>query len=328
MNSNKFVFLALFYFLFQTGCSSGSDSASPSPTGAPNSNVDKTCLNQWDTNSEWSGETEIQIQGYNQSAMEPKVAADGGVLFWNDKPAGGDTLMNIHYAVKQADQSWLYIGTVPGTVDNSSLDGVPAIDASLNFYFISTRNYAANQQTIFSGLLSVLGVNSLAVGSVAAADAAIKNTQAGYLDMDLDVSWDGTLMVVSRALFAGNPYPEKSELKLFNVASRQASIHATSDQLLSNVNSSLCRTYAGTLSDDKKELFFTVIPFNSIAGSDFRILVAKRNTTSDAFGKPQVISGITGSYIEGPALTQDGRKLFFHKFDSAAGRFKIYQVSR
>lgn len=324
----NFIFLAfiagLLNFLL-VSCSGGSsESANPENTEQP----PKTCLNQWDLNSEWSNEQEVQISGYSQSAMEPKVAADGGVLFWNDKPAGGDTLMNIHYAVKQADQSWLYIGTVPGTVDNSYLDGVPALDSSLNFYFISTRSYATNQQTIYSGLLSVLGANSLGVSSVTAADTAIKNTQSGFLDMDLDVSWDGTLMVVSRALFAGNPYPETSELKLFSVSTRQASNISNSNETLANVNSTLCRTYAGTLSNDKKELYFTIIPSTSIAGSDFRILVAKRATITEPFGKPQVIQAITGTYMEGPSLTQDGKNLYYHKFDSAAGRFKIYKVTR
>lgn len=313
--------------LLQNSCRSSQDSATKDALETSDPNT-KTCLNQWDTNSEWSNEQEIQITGYSQSAMEPKVAADGGVLFWNDKPAGGDTLMNIHYAVKQSDQSWLYIGTVPGTVDNASLDGVPALDSALNFYFISTRSYATNQQTIYGGQLGVLGVNSLAVTSVASVDSAVKNTQSGYLDMDIDISWDGHLMVVSRAFFAGNPYPETSELTLFNVSSRQASSLANSSDILANINSSLCRSYAGTLSDDKKELYFTIIPKTSTAGSDFRILVAKRVSLAEPFGKPQVISAITGSYMEGPSLTQDGKKLYFHKFDSAAGRFKIYQVSR
>ncbi len=324
----NFIFLPLIAGLLNfllVSCSGGS-SESANPENAEQ--AAKTCLNQWDLNSEWSNEQEIQISGYSQSAMEPKVAADGGVLLWNDKPAGGDTLMNIHYAVKQVDQSWLYIGTVPGTVDNSNLDGVPALDSSLNFYFISTRSYATNQQTIYSGLLSVLGVNSLGVSSVAAADTAIKNTQSGFLDMDLDVSWDGTLMVVSRALFAGNPYPETSELKLFSVSARQASNISNSNETLANVNSTLCRTYAGTLSNDKKELYFTIIPSTSIAGSDFRILVAKRATITEPFGKPQVIQAITGTYTEGPSLTQDGKNLYYHKFDSVAGRFKIYKVTR
>lgn len=335
MPLKKIISIALIFLILQTGCSNSKDSSAPqAPTepattpGSPDPVEPKTCLNQWGINNEWSSETEVQINGYTQNAMEPKVSADGGVLFWNDKPAGGDTLMNIHYAVKQADQSWLYIGLVPGTVDTDDLDGVPAIDALLNFYFVSLRTYGGNQQSIFSGVLNVLGSNSLAISSVASADTAIKNTQAGYLDMDIDISWDGGLMVVSRAFFAGNNYPEKSELKLFTVASRQATVLNNSDDILANVNSPLCRTYAATLSDDKKELYFTVMPVNSIHQNDFKILVAKRNSTTEPFGKPEIISGISSGFTEGPALPQDGKKLYYHRLDSASGRFKIYQMSR
>ena len=291
--------------------------------------VTATCLGGLQTNTEFSGETEISLSGFTGNAMEPRISHDQVVLFFNDKPAS-DTNMNVHYANRQSATGYNYIGTVPGTVANGYLDGVPAIDSSGNFYFISTRDYASNSQTLFSGVLSVLGPSSLEINSVAAADTSIKRTVAGALDMDLDVSWDGTLAVVSRASFSGKAYPDSSRLELFDVSSRSLLSRSDGQSVFQNINRAGCTVYAGALSSDKKELFYTLFPSGAPTGTDFRVMIAKRNSTSEVFAAGQVVSGITNNFPEGPSLTIDdgGKTLYYHRFDSVSSTFKIYKVTR
>src|SRR5438309_11063163 len=100
--------------------------------------------------------------------------------------------------------------------------------------------------------------------------------QNGILDMDQDVSWDGTQMVVSRAHFSGGPLPDASRLVLFGVSSRIAFSIPGGESLLSKVNLSACRVYAGSLSRDGNELYYTLIPASAQSPSDFRIAVSKR----------------------------------------------------
>lgn len=301
-------------------------SCSESPTDSPSST---SCLGGLQSTDEFSSETEISIAGFTGNAMEPRISHDQVVLFFNDKPAS-DSDMNVHYAIRQTATTYNYVGTVPGTVANGFLDGVPAIDSSGNFYFISIRDYASNYQTIFSGVLSVLGPSSLQINSVAAADANTKRAVPGALDMDLDVSWDGSLAVVSRASFSGKAYPDSSRLELFDVSSRTLQARSDGQSVFETVNRAGCTVYAGALSADKKEVFYTLYPTGAPAGGDFRVLVAKRNSTADVFSEGKVISAITKNFAEGPSLTTDdgGKTLYYHRFDSGSSTFKIYKVTR
>lgn len=321
----SFFIPALLVLAFSGCTSSDSKNSDPAPTPAP-----ATCLSQFGTNTEWSNETAVPINGYTGNAMEPKISADQVVLFWNDKPSS-DTQMNIHYAVKDGGGVYQYVGTLPGTVDGGSLDGVPAIDTVGNFYFVSLRNYSSNSRTIFGGAVNVLGPSSLEIQSVASADTTASAATSGTVDMDIDVSWDGTEMIVSRATFAGNPYPETSRLLLYDVSSRQMATRSDTESATAAINFSNCRVYAGSFSHNKLELYFTVMPTGEITtGDNFRIGVATRATTSDPFTNPKIIEAISGSYVEGASPTQNdsSKTLFFHKFDSVAGQFKIYKVTR
>jgi|GEM_PF-798631 len=288
------------------------------------------CLEQFGANEEWSNESEVHIDGYSAHAMEPKLSADESQLFWNDKPASDDE-MNIHYAVKQPSGRYLYKGTLPGSVSPQHLDGVPALDTSGNFYFVSTRNYTTNFQTLFGGRLVSRESAPLEVFDVAPIDPMVSEKKLGTVDMDLDVSWDGTLLVVSRARFSGRPFPEESRLAIFKLSARNASPHSEANAWLAEVNRPECRTYAGNLSKDKLELYYTILPLGSRIGpDDFRIVVSKRKSLTDAFTKGEIISGIRGQFTEGPAVSyrDGGTSLIYHRRDPKSKRLKIYRVSR
>lgn len=321
MNS-KLLLLTLPLF-FAISCKSSPDNIATKVITKP------SCLERFGQNNEWSGEAEVTISGYSTNAMEPKVSYDQVVLFWNDKPSSDDQ-MNLHYAVKVSGQ-YQYQGLLTGTVNGSSLDGVPAVDSNGNFYFVSLRSYSATLATIFGGVVNVTGPGTLEIQSVNRADVNTSSATNGVVDMDIDVSWDGQQMIVSRALFSGANYPDTSHLEMFDISSRQSVLRADSNSIFANINLDNCRVYAGSMSRDKLEIYFTVMPTGTNpTGETFKIAVAKRSSTSEPFSNPAIISTITGLYAEGPTPTYDdfSKTLFYHRFDSTAGRFKIYKVTR
>ena len=84
------------------------------------------------------------------------------------------------------------------------------------------------------------------------------------------------------------------------------------------------------MSFDKKELYYSVLEIGDTSTFNFKVVVAKRSNTSEAFGAGKIITGITGQILEGPSISyQDGGKtLYYHKQDLSSGIFKIFKVSR
>lgn len=164
-------------------------------------------------------------------------------------------------------------------------------------------------------------------------------TRAKFLniDMGIDVSWDGTQMLISRAdfkLFRG--YPEQSYLELVNIpikdgiSTRQAVSHLQSGAILKEVNWPGCRVYAASLSDNFLELYYTIFPMDeNLAPGNFRIVVAKRKNKSGAFTKGQIISAIKGDFTEAPSVSATaGKSLFYHRIEMKSGKFRIFKVTR
>lgn len=269
-------------------------------------------------NQEWGNETPITITGYTGNAMEPKVTADGSVLFFNNKTAD-DTQMDIHYATRVSDTQYQYAGVLPGANAANFLDGVPAVDASLGFYFVSTRSYASDFITLYGGQFDGSQVNN-----VAPIGAQLTTGTAGDLNMDVDVTPDGQFLVFSRAHFSGAPVPDRSDLDLA-ARSGQTFVDVDAAALFGEVNTPDYLEYAGTISADGLELYFTRAV--DIAAEDgLRVLVSKRASASASFGPPARIAAIDGISTEAPALSGDGSALYFHRRDG--GTFKIFRVTR
>jgi len=77
-------------------------------------------------------------------------------------------------------------------------------------------------------------------------------------------------------------------------------------------------------------LYYTALQYDGTGTAEFRILVAKRNTDLEPFGKGAVIQAISGYGIEGPSTAlDDGEKtLYYHKQSTVDGSFHIYKVTR
>lgn len=327
--------LGLVCIFAYTNCSSPEKDSSG---GGPLTPTVSGCFDQLGTNNEWGSETEVVISnGYTGNAMEPQISADGVVLFFNNKTSD-DTQMNIHYAVKQPDGSYAWAGELAGANQSGVLDGVAATDSLNNFYFMSLRNYgtAGRWRSLLGAQFSSAG--GLSLINIAAADASFPagtapSGGAFNVDMDLGLSWDGTEAIVARASFSGGKgYPDASVLELFSVDSstRALTANPNSATILENVNNADCKLYAPTMSQDKKELYYTVLTVTGTNTYNFKIVVSKRANSSDPFEVGSVISGVTGELTEGPSISyaDGGKTLYYHKKDPVSGLFKIYKLTR
>lgn len=293
------------------------------------------CFEGITNNNEWGHEKQLKIVGFKGNAMEPDISPDGNELFFNDKPAT-DTLMQIHWATRDRKDSsglnWIYKGVVKGASVDNFLDGTPSVwmdpgTDKLKMSFVSVRDYDSSSK------FGTLYIGDLKLGETAAvvdpklADEQIQAKIPGDLIMDGNVSADGKFVITSEAKFSGKPYPDFSDLKIHPL-SKDGQVLAAPDlsSWTANVNRPACRTYAGNMSANKLELYYTALEVKG-AQFTFKILVAKRERADVPFKKGQIISAIKGELTEGTTLSRNGKQLYYHK-KASDGNFAIFRLER
>jgi hypothetical protein len=97
-----------------------------------------------------------------------------------------------------------------------------------------------------------------------------------------------------------------------------------SASLLANVNDTVnFIVYAPQLSKDELELYYTRAPKNYPLTE---ICVAVRSNTNSAFSSPSVIYSPSDSIPEGPTITSDKSKLYYHA--KSGGQYKLFLRKR
>ncbi|MEO8657514.1 MAG: hypothetical protein ABI693_03550 [Bryobacteraceae bacterium] len=256
----------------------------------------------------------VLIEGYDGSAMEPFIAPDGRYLLLNNEndPAVNT---NVHFAERTGKRSFRYLGELPG-VNSAVLDAVPSMDRSAHFFFTTLRDYDRTGNSIFTG-----DFDGKSVSHVRPAPGDISPGTPGSINMDVSISPDGETLYISRALiFPGAPAPKKAELMVARLRDGAFHIDPNSEALMRNVNTGALQ-YAPSISADGLELYFTRA--SQVRG--VRLMVATRNSVSEAFGEPRVLSALTG-FVEAPTITLDGGELFYHK--RVGQKYVIYRAER
>jgi hypothetical protein len=76
------------------------------------------------------------------------------------------------------------------------------------------------------------------------------------------------------------------------------------------------------------ELFYSQVTLSS--PPVFKLYYAKREQTFETFGNPISITepfeGNLNAFVEGPSLSNDGKKLYYHKLENDI--FSIFMLSR
>lgn len=257
----------------------------------------------------------VEIRGYQGDAMEPFITKDGRYLLFNNRndPKIDTRLL---FAERVDDLTFDYRGELEGA-NTSALEGVPSVDRHGNLFFVSTRSYAETLSTIYRGRFGQGRVSGIELV------AGISLRQRGMVTFDAEVSADGSTLFVADGRFAGGHVPETADI---DIAVRDGAgfrrLPGARD-LLRNVNTAALE-YAPAVSGDLLELFFTRLE-GSARSPRSAILRAVRPDAGAPFGAPQRLASITG-FVEAPALSGDGRSLYFHRLDG--GRFVILRVAR
>ena len=266
---------------------------------------------------EFANPVPVNIMGYTGSAMEPFISLDGQTLFFNNPNEGAED-GDIHYAIKQTNGDFKYMGLVAG-VNTPDFEGAPSLDENGNFYYTSIFTYLQDLLSIYGG--SYQNGN---VTDPVAIDQNLTLNQTGFIDMDASVSADGNTLYLAIGLFSGNTYPDEANFIIANKVNGVFVKDPNSDFILANINSDNLE-YAAAISTDGLTLYFNN---TDISGNPFtfKIMVATRPTINDAFGIPKQIKAITTGLVEGASISADNKVLYYHT--NINNRFLIYKVTR
>lgn len=258
----------------------------------------------------------VEVRGYSGNLMEPFISRDGGRLFFNNLNSAPENT-NLHWATKVNDSTFQYQGEMTG-VNTPDLEAVPTLDATNNFYFVSTRSYARSLSTIYQA--TVAGGTATNVRLV----DGISRLEPGWVNFDVEVSADGQQLYFVDGKLDATGIPQSADLVLAGKTPTGFARLPDSAALLRNVNTSALE-YAASIASDGLSLYFTRVQVPLTAISMPEILVATRHTPTDAFGQPKRITSITG-FAEAPTIAPDGKRLYFHRRENNV--FTLFMVSR
>ncbi len=289
---------------------------------------------------EFTNPREVSIVGYTGHAMEPSISRDGNILFFNNLnrpllPNGEENDTNIHYAVRSDDVTFQYMGEVIGantnnifgsTASANELDAVASIDKNNKFYFINTVDYMNEASPNY--LLSIFRAD-YTNGAISNIESLpnLKNDRPedqspilGELNFDAEIHFDGDVLYFVEGIFSDNPFPVKANIGVATNIDGVFIVNPTSSLELAMVNTDALE-YAPSLSTNMLELYFTRA-FDSSIG----IYVATRSSVSGVWQNVNKIGAIKGQQTEAPAISFDGKLLYYHQ--EVAGIYRVFTVSR
>ena len=266
---------------------------------------------------DFSSPEKVIINGYNGHEMEPFISSDGQTLFFNNFNTDIENA-DIHYAIKESDSSFKYMGRVQG-VNTDALEGVPNLDLEGNFYYTSVATYFDDLLTIYGG-----SYQNGAVTSPVAVDQKLTLNIPGYLDMDAAISPDGNMMYLAIGLFSVNSFPDEASFIVAEKVNGEFVKDDRSDEILATINTDMLE-YAASISYDGLTLYFNRTDISALPYK-FSILKATRTSKDAAFGPPERVQGIIGEFTEGASISADDKELYYHQ--KINNVFQIYKVTR
>ncbi len=260
----------------------------------------------------------VKIHGYNKNAMEAFITGDGEYLFFNnDKDDTPRTDKDIYYAQRIDEVNFKFMGEVKG-INSAKVDGVPTMDRYGNFYFISMSNYTKENgfATVYSGKFHKGHVRNVK------AHPELSLNLPGWINMDIEISPDGSRIYSTQTYFGEGPPPKQSYFIVAHMRNGKFEIDPRSNDIFHNINTGDLE-YGASISADGLELYFTRLSYGG--GLAFNSYIATRPHRDARFSVPGRITAISG-HAEAPAISSDGQRMYFHKKDK--GRFHLYMLER
>ena len=269
----------------------------------------------------FGNETAVTINGLTFDAMEPALSADGNALFFNSLNDAVTT--SLYYASKVNDSVFNYVGLVPivNQIITPRLDAVASVDSSSNFYWVSLRSYPTYLENLYR--IKFLNVGYTNYGRLYG-DFYIN--QPGYLVMDATTNFTGNELIYCNAYFNScSGLPCKTSMGIaskINDSTFNKIINTSS--LMYNVNDTVNYiVYAPHITKDGLELYYTRL---LKTGTQTEIVVSVRTNTISPFSVPSILVSSPSIAPEGPVLTNDKSKMYYHK--KLGSLYKIFFQKR
>jgi len=271
--------------------------------------------------SEFTNEQKVSITGYSSDAMEPFISKNGSYLFFNNLQ--GVNGKELYYAERINDTTFKFKGEIQG-VNSTEVDGNPTMDEQNNFYFISTRNLNNGIKTIYAGVFSNGTVTALHE-----INGTINISTPYWINMGVEISKDGNTLFASNAKFnIGENFPHQGNIRFAIKSGNEFNIPNNEADILANINTDAAIEYAGELSANELELFYSQVTLSN--PPVFKLFYAKREQASGVFGNPisitEPFAGNINAFVEAPSLSNDGKRLYYHKLENNV--FSIFMLSR
>ncbi len=272
--------------------------------------------------TEFSNEQKVEIIGYTGDAMEPYISRDEKYLFFNEHQ--GENSKELYYAEKIDNLTFQYKGKVQG-VNSPEVDGNPTMDSKNNFYFITTRDLSSGDfDTLYTGVFKD-GV----VENLNKVKGTINIDKKMWINMGVEITKDGNTMYTSNARFKiGNNFPSEGNIRLAIKEGDEFNIPNNEQEILKNINTDYAIEYAGEVSDNGLELFYSQVTLSK--PPVFKLYSAKRSSIDKPFEIPEYIAepfkNNKYAFVEGPTLSPNGKRLYYHKLDKE--KFSIFMLTR
>jgi hypothetical protein len=254
-------------------------------------------------------EKPVTISGLTFDAMEPFLSADGNYMFFNSLNDGVNT--SLYYASRVNDTTFTLVAQVNGVnYPAPHLDAVASMDSLNNFYWVTTRNYPNTMDNFCHGAFNAGNVTD--TGRV---HGNFYIYSPGWLIMDATINHGGNLLYYCNAYFNNCNIPCWSTMGIaVKITDTTFAKLPSSDTNLQLVNDTNYINYAPAITKDELELYFTRVLRSNPSQSE--ICVAVRSNASANFSAPSVIYA-SALIPEGPTLTADKTKMYYHKKDGA-----------
>jgi hypothetical protein len=254
----------------------------------------------------------VVIRGYElPSAQDPFISADGQYLFFDDR-SDRNHEPSLHWAKRIDYKTFAYQGKIEG-VNAGKTNIAPSMDEAGNFYFSTDLSYRENSTTVYRGAFTA--------GKVSKAASVRGTSHSEWAQMDVEVTPDGKTLYLSDFKI-GSFGPSVANLRVATInADGSFTIQPNSDEIFKSINNGGLNYAPDTR--DGLELFFT---HAKRSDGTLRIYVANRNSTSEPFDAPVLISAAEGQ-VEATSLSPDGIHLYYHKITSPS-ETSLYVLTR
>lgn len=263
------------------------------------------------------------------STEEPFISRNDRFLFFNSGERENNK--DLHYAEFDGTQ-WVYRGEVGPNVNNEvDVQGNATMDNAYNFYYTESHVDSMVRSASFSPASGQLvSLSEIAGVPIRTVDLSVQTIEG---NMGIEISADGKILFFDRAtwplidggvgmVLASDILFAKKKEGVFVYKRRRAK------RIMRNINTADLE-YAESISSDGLELFLTRLALTDLSAGLLRskIMRSTRGSLRAAFALPVEISAIGSSdFVEGPAISGDGTRLFYHKREGA--KFGIYVVER